>query len=69
MHRGFVHPTRTAACLLAGFLVAYSVIADDDAHCRFVWITDVLPDDIAGRFSTVMDQAIPIIVRTLEAPA
>jgi hypothetical protein len=45
------------------------VIAEDDTHCRFVWITDVLPDDIAGRFSTVMDQAMPIIVRTLEAPA
>jgi hypothetical protein len=45
------------------------VIAQDETHCRFLWITDVLPDDIAERFSTVMDQAMPIIVRTLEGHA
>ena len=45
------------------------VISEDDTHCRFLWITDVLPDDVAERFSSVMDQAMPIIVRTLEGNA
>lgn len=45
------------------------VMAKDDTHCRFLWITDVLPDAVAERFSAVMDQAMPIIARTLEANA
>jgi Polyketide cyclase / dehydrase and lipid transport len=40
-----------------------------DRQCRFVWITDVLPDDAASRFASVMDQALPVIVQTLERNA
>ena len=36
---------------------------------RFVWITDVLPDDAAPRFTAMMDQALPVIKRTLESNA
>ena len=43
------------------------VLADGERQCRFIWITDVLPDDVAGRFAEMMDQALPVIQRTLEA--
>lgn len=36
-------------------------------RCRFVWITDVLPDEVAPRFAAVMDQALPLIAQTLSA--
>ena len=38
-------------------------------RCRFTWITDVLPEEAASRFANVMDQALPIIKRTIEASA
>lgn len=41
------------------------VFSKDKDCCRFVWITDVLPDEISERFAAVMDQAIPVIERTL----
>jgi len=44
-------------------------MADGADQCRFVWITDVLPDDAAGRFASMMDQALPIIKRTMESNA
>lgn len=43
------------------------VLADGDEQCRFIWITDVLPDEAASRFADMMDQALPIIKRTIEA--
>ncbi len=45
------------------------VVSDGLKQCRFVWITDVLPDDAAPRFANMMDQAIPVIKRTLESSA
>lgn len=42
------------------------VLPEDKDHCRLVWITDVLPDEVSERFAAVMDQAIPIIERTLQ---
>ena len=42
------------------------VFPEGTNRCRFVWITDVLPDEIAERFAAVMDQAAPIIERTLK---
>lgn len=41
------------------------IIAEAENHCRFIWITDVTPHDVTLRFSTVMDQALPVIQRTL----
>jgi len=43
------------------------IFADGPGRCRFEWITDILPDEVSERFATVMDQAIPIIHRTLMA--
>ena len=42
------------------------VVADGEQQCRFVWITDVLPDEAVDRFASMMDQALPIIKDTLE---
>jgi|SRR5215510_7866378 len=45
------------------------VLADneDSGRCRFVWVTDVLPDDLAGRLGQMMDAGIAAIKRTLES--
>jgi hypothetical protein len=43
------------------------VLTDGARQCRFIWITDLMPDEAAGRFSSMMDQALPIIKRTLES--
>jgi hypothetical protein len=45
------------------------VLPEGDHRCRIVWITDVLPGEAAVRFSSMMDQALPIIQRTIEANA
>jgi len=45
------------------------VVADGDSRCRLIWITDILPDEAADRFASVMDQALPIIKRTVESAA
>lgn len=41
---------------------------DGDTRCRFEWITDVLPDELAERTGALMDRGIAIIKETLEAP-
>jgi hypothetical protein len=49
---------------------ASAQVFDDGNGCsRFVWITDVLPDDVAERTSELMEQGIGVIKRTLEAEA
>ena len=45
------------------------VIGEGLNNCRFVWITDVLPDEAASRFACMMDQALPVIKVTLESDA
>ena len=45
------------------------VLAEGEQQCRFIWITDVMPDEAANRFASMMDQALPIIKRTLESNA
>ena len=36
-------------------------------RCRILWTTDVLPDSVADSISDILNHAIPIMVRTLEA--
>jgi citrate lyase alpha subunit len=43
------------------------VVDDGEGRCRFVWITDVLPDDVAPRIAQLMDSGIAVIKETLEA--
>lgn len=40
---------------------------DGEARCRFVWITDVLPDELAERTGELMDRGIAVIKETLES--
>jgi hypothetical protein len=41
-------------------------IVTDGAHrCRFIWSRDVLPDELAAPLHAAMEQAAPIIKRTL----
>lgn len=45
------------------------VVAVDQRHSRMVWITDILPHELAGFVRQNVDQAAPIIERTLSALA
>jgi hypothetical protein len=42
------------------------VLPDGAGRCRFVWTRDVLPDELAEPLRVAMEQAAPIIKRTLE---
>lgn len=42
------------------------LIATGADRCRFVWITDVLPDELAGPIGAMMDQGALVIKKTLE---
>jgi hypothetical protein len=42
------------------------VVPDGDAACTFVWIIDVLPDELAGRVAQLMDAGLAAIRRTVE---
>jgi hypothetical protein len=44
------------------------VIADGAERCRFLWTTDVLPDELGERISALMDHGLAVIKETLETP-
>jgi len=44
------------------------VIADGNG-CRFVWITDVLPDELSATIEPMMEQGARVLKETLEANA
>lgn len=41
------------------------VIPDGEARCRFIWITDVLPHEIAPYISTQMDAGVAAMQKAL----
>ena len=43
-----------------------NVVANGQHACRLVWITDLLPDEAAPAVGSVIDEAAPIMKRTLE---
>ena len=43
------------------------VLAGDEGRCRFVWTTDVLPDELAAPTHDLMTRGINVIKATLEA--
>ena len=49
----------------ATFHSASAQVIEDGAACRFVWITDVLPDEVAAPISDMMDQGVEALRRTL----
>jgi hypothetical protein len=45
------------------------VLADSEGSSRFVWIKDVLPDEVVPQLDELMEQGIACIKRTLESQA
>ncbi len=43
------------------------ILADGHEACRFVWITDVLPDDVAPFIEAMMERSAAAMKATLEA--
>jgi hypothetical protein len=43
------------------------VVPIGEQRCRFVWITDVLPDDLAAPIAGLMDAGLQAIKKTLES--
>ena len=46
---------------------SFEVIAQGDEHSRIIWITDLLPDDLAGLVDGMMEAGSAAIKRTLES--
>jgi carbon monoxide dehydrogenase subunit G len=44
------------------------VFAEGEARCRLVWITDLLPHDLSGPISAMIEQGSAIMKQTLERP-
>lgn len=44
------------------------VFADGETRCRFVWIADLLPNEIAPAIAGMIEQGIAVIKETLERP-
>ena len=42
------------------------VFADGGSGCRFVWIADLLPNEVAPAIAAMIDQGMAVIKRTLE---
>ena len=42
------------------------LVAEDSRHCRFVWTTDVLPDEIAPYIDAQMDEGVKVMKAALE---
>lgn len=45
------------------------VVADADGRSRFVWIKDVLPDELAPRIDELMERGIGVVKQALESQA
>jgi hypothetical protein len=46
---------------------AAQVVSNEDGRIRFVWITDVLPDELAPPVDELMERGLRIIKKTLES--
>jgi uncharacterized protein YndB with AHSA1/START domain len=45
------------------------VLADGDGGSRFVWLADLLPNELAGLTGEMMERGIDVVKETLEAEA
>ena len=43
---------------------SFEVVGEPDGGSRLVWITDVLPDDVAPAIEGMMDQGVTAMIRT-----
>jgi carbon monoxide dehydrogenase subunit G len=53
---------------LAHHNASMQVFPDGDERCRFVWITDLLPNDAREDISTLVDRGISAMKRHLDRP-
>jgi len=52
---------------LSHYQGAAQVFAEGDKNCRFVWIVDVLPEEMAGYIKDQMSLAVPLMKKRLES--
>lgn len=52
---------------LAHHSASAQVIPEGEARCRFVWIADVLPNEVAGYVGGMMEEGTKVLKRTMEA--
>ena len=45
------------------------VFPDGETRCRFVWIADLLPNEVAPAIASMIEQGIAVIKETLESAA
>jgi hypothetical protein len=45
------------------------ILPEGADRCRLVWITDLLPDSLAPRFESMMQQGTALMKRTMESAA
>jgi hypothetical protein len=45
---------------------AAQIVPDGDDRVRFVWISDLLPDELAARTAALMEEGLNVIKQTLE---
>jgi carbon monoxide dehydrogenase subunit G len=48
---------------------AAQVLASEDGTTRFVWVADLLPDELAANTAAMMDRGIDTVKQTLEGGA
>jgi hypothetical protein len=64
---------RLAYAIVGGRLTQHSasaqVFAEGESRCRFVWIADFLPDELAGYFGTQMELGAAAMRAALEKAA
>jgi hypothetical protein len=68
----FATPTYSVVESPLGFThnnASAEVFADGEKHTRFVWITDLLPDELATRTAELMEYGIGVIRQTMESQA
>jgi carbon monoxide dehydrogenase subunit G len=66
--------THRLACSIVGGPYTHhagsaQVLPDGNERTRFVWVTDLLPDELADRSAQRMQQGANVIKRTLESAA
>ena len=63
---------RVAWAVVGGVMTHHNASAQvfaDGSGCRFVWIADLLPDDVAPAITAMIEQGIAVIKETLERSA
>jgi hypothetical protein len=52
---------------LAHHSASAQIVPEGETRCRFVWIADVLPNEVAGYVGGMMDEGTKVLKHTMEA--